>query len=383
MEACQLIHRKVPASTFPIFTCRKASKSWVQSENFQKRGRRVFLKRRRALTEVLQQQLVVLALRGWGHGGGRAALGAQGRVSKRRWRCQGNQLFQILRTSAAHASPSQVLINFPGWSIVTEVGDSRHLGICGDRGRGLSAPGLELGGADSSVRGRGGGGGGAGGDSPWQHHGVEFADVGGEAVHHAADLVHDSGALRLTADHPDTDITHPNHANVTSVPHMSVLAIATSPSDATGMFRHIAVWRLPLLSARLSLGAPTFRCILADGGERRVRGGAGEGSRRRHRRLFVLLCDTGIHVSVTFFGERLDDGCLVGLHRLLFLDMERHPLPQVWSVAALILWPRHGFSIGTAKIYAKDTSDKAPIPFLSKQKGVWKDDSLDEMKAGL
>lgn len=335
--------------TFPTFTCRKASESLVQVENCPKRWKKVGLKWRRALAEVFQQQLVVLGLRGRGHGGGRAALGAQGRVSKGWGRRQRKQFLQILRSPAAHASPSHVLINFTSCSIVTEVGDGRHLGVCGDRGGGLSAPGRKVRGADSSVRGRGGGG--ACGDA-WQHHGVEFADVGCEAVHHTADLVHDGGALGLAPDHPDADITHAYHAYVALLTGKCVLVVATSSSETTGRFRHKAGRCLFLLPARLSLGAKTFCCIPADGAQWRSRGGAGEGPRRH--RLLVLLSDTCVHGCVTVLGEWLDDGCLVGLHGLLFLDVERHPLPQVWPVATLILRPRHRFSIGTAKICDKD-----------------------------
>lgn len=59
--------------------------------------------RRRAPAEVPQQQLVVLDLGGRGVGGGRAALGAERRVSERGGRREGQQLLRVLWPPAAHA----------------------------------------------------------------------------------------------------------------------------------------------------------------------------------------------------------------------------------------------------------------------------------------
>lgn len=203
--------------------------------------KRAGLKGGGALAVVSQQQLVIFSLRAGGQGGGRAAVGAQRRVSKRGGRRQSHQLLHILGSSAAHASPGQVLINLASRSILAETGDGRHLGIRSDSGGSLSAPGREvLGGTGGAVCSssssnssrQGGGGGGADGGSAWQHHGVQLTDVGGETVNHATNLVHDGGALSLAANHPYADVAHAYDADVPAVHHTNALVgVPASFSD--------------------------------------------------------------------------------------------------------------------------------------------------------
>ncbi|TNN59071.1 hypothetical protein EYF80_030705 [Liparis tanakae] len=128
-----------------------------------------------------------------------------------------------------------------------EIGDDRdrNLGVRGDGGGGLPAPGRQvLRRAGGGVRGRGrrsgGGRRGVGGNASGQHHGVQLADVGGETVNHAADLVHDSGALGLGANHPYADVAHAYDADVPAVRHSDTLAgVPASPPDPSWMLSHV------------------------------------------------------------------------------------------------------------------------------------------------
>lgn len=218
------------------------------------------------------------------------------------------------------------------------------------RGRGLRATGDLNGGQrlDLGERGHGGGqldlfgdqvgrtergaraGAGSGGG---QHHGVELADVGSEAGHHAADLLHER-ALRRAAARRGLRVQR-RQVVVRAAGRARALA-----QRANGRRRARARGRGEVL-----LGLHHVVQSLGAG----VRGLGPASSRAcAARARAAARAARAQAAALRALGEGLDDGSLVGV--LFLVDVDGQPLPQVLPPATLlVLRPRDRFSIGAAE----------------------------------
>lgn len=195
-----------------------------------------------------------------------------------------------------------------------------------------------------------------------QHHAVELGDVGGEAVHHAADLVHQRAlGLSPAVVHGDQAAVIPGNDGAAA--GAAATAAAAAAADAARVLWNAGHLRLLPISRRQPL---------ADRADRRGRlrpVGDGVALLRFRQLVQGLVCD-GVSVTgqgghggeggqgdmggqvppptVTLLrglGEGLDDGSLIVL---LLFDVEGQPLPQVAATgtAALRLRPGHRFTVG-------------------------------------
>lgn len=195
-----------------------------------------------------------------------------------------------------------------------------------------------------------------------QHHAVELGDVGSEAVHHAADLVHQRTlGLSPAVVHGDQAAVVPGDDRAAA--GTAATAAAAAAADAAWVLWNAGHLRLLPISRRQPLAdRADRRGRLRPVGDRvallcfrelvqglvcdRVRvtgqgGHGGEGGQGDVRGQVPAATVT----LLRGLGEGLDDGSLIVL---LLLDVEGQPLPQVAATgtAALRLRPRHRFTVG-------------------------------------
>lgn len=185
-----------------------------------------------------------------------------------------------------------------------------------------------------------------------QHHGVELADVGREAGHHAADLLHER-ALRGAAARRGLRVQR-RHVVVRAAGRARALA-----QRADGRRRARARWRGEVLLGlrhvvqRLGAGVRGLRPPGAAARAPRAPARAARGPRAAAHAARAQAAALGA------LGEGLDDGRLVGI--LLLVDVDGQPLPQVLPPAALlVLGPRDRFSVGAAE--RRETRGNSEVP---------------------
>lgn len=176
-----------------------------------------------------------------------------------------------------------------------------------------------------------------------QHHAVELGDVGGEAVHHAADLIHQGtlGHCRVVVHGDQTPVVPDDRraaaagaATATAAAaagaarvlwhdgHLGLLTETCAQPLADGADRGGRLWPVRDGVALLRLGE-LVQGLVRDGVGVAGQGGhGGEGGQGDVRRQ-VPASAVALLGSL---GEGLDDGRLIVL---LLLDVEGQPLPKV------------------------------------------------------